>query len=167
MAIVHEGETVSNVSSKGRITMVRSPFQRNLATIVLIVATLTAMTWASASTQEPSGPLMVDEYQLAYIFNGNVGGGKLYFQGNVYDCKIGGVGSGGVGASHIMATGEVYNLTDVSQFPGPYVQGSMGITVTDMGHGHLWLQNKNGVVLRVRTPPNGSGFGVLSGLPTR
>jgi hypothetical protein len=122
------------------------------------VAALTAMMWAPANAQDPSGTVMIDEYQLAYIFNGNVGGGKLYYQGNVYDFKIGGVGIGGIGASHIMATGEVYNLSDVSQFPGPYVQGSMGITITDMGQGHLWLQNKNGVVLRLRTSQQGLGL---------
>jgi hypothetical protein len=129
-----------------------------ILTTVTFVALLAAMTWAPASAQDPSGTVMIDEYQLAYIFNGNMGGGKLYFQGNVYDFKIGGVGIGGIGASHILATGEVYNLSDVTQFPGPYVQGSMGITVTDMGQGHLYLQNKNGVVLRLKTSQQGLGL---------
>lgn len=133
-------------------------FQRRLSAAILLAAALITMPWALASAQDPSGTVVIDEYQLAYIFNGNVGGGKLYFQGNVYDFKIGGVGIGGIGASHIMAMGEVYNLTDVSQFPGPYVQGSMGITATDMGQGHLWLQNKNGVVLRLRTSQQGLGL---------
>ncbi len=138
--------------------MSRAPFRKKLAAVVLIAATLTAVAWGAVFAQEPSGTVMIDEYQLAYIFNGNVGGGKLYFQGNVYDFKIGGVGIGGIGASHILATGEVYNLADVSQFPGPYVQGSLGITVTDQGQGHLWLQNKNGVVLRLRTSQQGLGL---------
>lgn len=138
--------------------MARSSFPRNLVAVVLITATLTAMTWGAAFAQEPSGTVMIDEYQLAYILNGNVGGGKLYFQGNVYDFKIGGVGIGGIGASHILATGEVYNLEDLSKFPGPYVQGSLGITVTDKGQGHLWLQNKNGVVLRLKTSQQGLGL---------
>lgn len=138
--------------------MRRCPMQRSLAAIVLIAASLTAMTRASASAQEPSGTVVIDEYQLAYIFNGNVGGGRLYFQGNVYDFKIGGVGIGGVGASHILATGEVFNLNDISQFPGPYAQGSLGVTVTDQGQGHLWLQNKNGVVLRLKTSQQGLGL---------
>jgi hypothetical protein len=37
----------------------------------------------SVVAQEPSGTVEIDEYQLAYIFNGNLGGGKLYFNGNV------------------------------------------------------------------------------------
>ena len=137
--------------------MKRSLVRSSLAMVAVLVL-LGAVTSLPVSAQEPAGTVMIDEYQLAYIFNGNVGGGKLYFQGNVYDFKIGGVGIGGIGASHIMATGEVYNLNDVSQFPGPYVQGSMGITITDEGKGHLWLQNKNGVVLRLRTSQQGLGL---------
>ncbi len=132
--------------------------QSRLTTAFFLAAVFITMSFALASAQEPSGTVMIDEYQLAYIFNGNMGGGKLYFQGNVYEFKIGGVGIGGIGASHILATGEVYNLTDVSQFPGAYVQGSLGITVTDMGQGHLWLQNKNGVVLRLRSSQQGLGL---------
>ncbi len=138
--------------------MARSSFSGNLAAIVSTAAILTAVIWGAAFAQEPSGTVMIDEYQLAYIFNGNVGGGKLYFQGNVYDFKIGGVGIGGVGASHILATGEVYNLNDIRQFPGPYVQGSLGITLTDQGQGHLVLQNKEGVVLRLKASQQGLGL---------
>ncbi len=134
-----------------------NPFCRNLVMIILICL-LATLTSAPARGQDPSGTVMIDEYQLAYIFNGNMGGGKLYFQGNTYDFKIGGVGIGGIGASHIVATGEVYNLNDVSQFAGPYVQGSLGITVTDEGKGHLWLQNNNGVVLRLKSSQQGLGL---------
>jgi len=119
---------------------------------------LAAATGAPAFAQAPSGTVEIDEYQVAYIFNGNIGGGKLFFQGNVYDFKIGGVGIGGIGASHITASGAVYNLNDVSQFPGTYAQGSMGITITDAGEGHLWLQNGNGVVLRLKTSQQGLGL---------
>ena len=135
-----------------------STFHRKMAVLTLMAAALVVFSVSSAFAQEPSGTVIIDEYQLAYIFNGNVGGGKLYFQGNVYDFKIGGVGIGGIGASHITATGEVYNLTDLSQFPGAYVQGSMGISVTDKGKGHLWLQNNNGVVLSLKTSQEGLGL---------
>ncbi len=138
--------------------MQRKAFRRGFGWAAVTAAVLTVILGAPAWAQQPSGTVMIDEYQLAYIFNGNVGGGKLYFQGNVYDFKIGGVGIGGIGASHIMATGEVYNLTDISQFPGAYVQGSLGITFTDAGQGHLILQNRNGVTLRLRSSQQGLGL---------
>ena len=106
--------------------------------------------------KKPSGTVTINEYELAYIFNGQLGGGKLNFQGNTYDFKLGGLGVGGIGASHITAIGEVYNLTDVSQLAGTYGQASVGYSVTDQGKGHLWLQNQNGVVLHLTTTQEGA-----------
>ena len=57
---------------------------------------------------------------------------------------------GGFGASRITATGEVYNLTDLANFPGAYVQGRYGMVISDVSAGELWLENANGVVLRLK-----------------
>jgi hypothetical protein len=108
--------------------------------------------------QEPSGTVTIDEYELAYIFNGAMGGGTLYFQGNAYNFKIGGLGVGGIGASHITASGEVYNLQDIQAFPGAYAQASMGYSATNQGEGHLWLQNQSGVQLHLITSQQGLGL---------
>jgi hypothetical protein len=112
----------------------------------------------TALAQEPSGTVTIDEYELAYIFNGSMGGGTLSFQGNTYNFKIGGLGIGGIGASHINASGEVYNLQDVLAFPGAYAQASVGYSVTNQGQGHLWLQNQNGVQLHLITSQQGLGL---------
>lgn len=112
-----------------------------------------------AEEQPPiSGTVTIDEYELAYIFNGQAGGGKLYFQGNTYNFKLGGLGVGGIGASHIKAFGEVYNLNEVWQFPGAYGQASVGYSAAMQGKGHVWLQNANGVVLHLTTSQEGIGL---------
>ena len=50
-----------------------------------------------------------------------VGGGKLTYKGKVHDFKIGGLTAGvNVGMSTMSAAGEVYDLTDVANFPGTY-----------------------------------------------
>lgn len=108
--------------------------------------------------KKPSGTVTISEYELAYIFNSQLGGGKLNFQGKTYDFKLGGLGIGGIGVSHLSAKGEVYNLTDISQFPGTYGQASVGYSATDQGKGHLWLQNENGVVLHLTTSQQGLGL---------
>jgi hypothetical protein len=108
--------------------------------------------------EEPSGLVSISEYELAYIFNGTVGGGKLEFKGNTYDFKLGGLGIGGIGASHISASGEVYNLESVEDFPGTYGEAGTGISVTDKGKGHLWLQNENGVRMHLITSQQGLGL---------
>lgn len=59
--------------------MARSSFPGSLAAIVWTAAILAAVTSGAASAQEPSGTVMIDEYQPACIFSGNAGGGKLYF----------------------------------------------------------------------------------------
>lgn len=108
--------------------------------------------------QDPSGTVTIDEYELAYIFSGSLGGGKLFFKGNTYNFQIGGLGIGGIGASHLTARGEVYNLQDVAAFPGTYAQASIGFSATNMGEGHLWLQNQNGVQLHLTTSQQGLGL---------
>jgi hypothetical protein len=123
-------------------------------TALLLAAALST----TALAQEPSGTVTIDEYQLAYIFSGSVGGGKLTFQGNTYDFKVGGLGIGGIGASHISAYGEVYNLKEVVAFPGTFAQGAVGYSVTNQGEGQLWLQNQNGVVLHLQTSQQGLGL---------
>ena len=135
---------------------------RNLgrtSTISAVLAVLLAAVLNTAAlAQEPSGTVTIDEYQLAYIFSGSVGGGKLYFQGNTYDFKVGGLGVGGIGASHLNAFGEVYNLQQVVAFPGTFAQGAVGFSATNQGEGHLWLQNQNGVVMHLQTSQQGLGL---------
>jgi hypothetical protein len=122
--------------------------------ICLVILALAGISMA----QEPSGTVTIDEYELAYIFNGTMGGGTLNFQGHTYNFKIGGLGIGGIGASHISASGEVYNLKDVVAFPGTYAQASVGYSATNQGEGHLWLQNQNGVQLHLTTSQQGLGL---------
>ena len=127
--------------------------------LLVFVVSLALMAFSGISlAQQPSGTVTVDEYELAYIFNGSMGGGTLTFQGNTYNFKIGGLGIGGIGASHISASGEVYNLQDVWSFPGTYVQASIGYSATNQGQGHLWLQNQNGVQLHLITSQQGLGL---------
>jgi hypothetical protein len=125
--------------------------------MTLVCMALMAVAGTSLA-QTPSGTVSIDEYELAYIFNGTMGGGTLNFQGNTYNFKIGGLGIGGIGASHISASGEVYNLQDVWSFPGTYAQASVGYSITNQGQGHLWLQNQNGVQLHLITSQQGLGL---------
>lgn len=135
--------------------------KRKARIVFAVVALLAMICSASVFAQDAppiSGTVTVDEYELAYIFNGQMGGGKLNFQGNTYDFKLGGLGVGGIGASHIKAFGEVYNLYEVWQFPGAYGQASVGYSAAMQGKGHVWLQNANGVVLHLTTSQEGIGL---------
>ena len=103
----------------------------------------------------PDGTVEMHEVQAAYLGNAGGGSGTLFYQGRAYPFSIAGLGVGGIGASTIDATGDVYNLPNVNQFAGAYAQGSTGFVVGTMSRGDLWLQNGNGVVMHLRAKREG------------
>ncbi len=105
--------------------------------------------------KEPSATLTIDETQVAFIFSGQIGGGKLHYRGQTHDFNIGGLGIGGIGVSTIRAVGEVYDLRDIDDFYGVYGQVRTGYAIGWQGDGHLWLQNPQDVVLHLRTAREG------------
>jgi hypothetical protein len=53
------------------------------------------------------------------------------------------------------ATGDVYNLRELSQFPGAYGSARYGAAVGDQGGGELWLQNPAGVLMSLKAKRTG------------
>ena len=53
------------------------------------------------------------------------------------------------------ASGEVYKLSDVSQFPGAWIQGNGNLAISTLANGELWLQNNHGVVMRLNAQQAG------------
>jgi hypothetical protein len=103
----------------------------------------------------PVATLVMHQVQAAYIGSANGGYGTLYYQGGSYPFDIGGLGIGGLGASTIDATGEVYGMSDLSQFAGSYVQGRYGFALGTTSRGDLWLKNNDGVVLHLHAKRTG------------
>jgi hypothetical protein len=103
----------------------------------------------------PDGTVDMQEVQAAYIGSGSAGTGILYFRGVQYPFEVGGVGVGGFGLSTIDATGEVYNLSDIGQFPGTYGQARYGFAVGAASAGDLWMQNESGVILHLKAKRTG------------
>ncbi|TSD83749.1 hypothetical protein FFK22_036165 [Mycobacterium sp. KBS0706] len=99
--------------------------------------------------QAPDGMVEMHEIQAAYIGSGSTGGGTVYFRGQSYPFRVGGVGVGGIGLSTVEARGEVYNLQSVRQFPGTYAQGRYGFAIGTTSGGDLWLQNHDGVIMHL------------------
>jgi hypothetical protein len=105
--------------------------------------------------QTPDGFIEMHEVQAAYIGSGSGGAGSLSFGGVQYAFEVGGVGVGGIGLSTIEATGEVYNLRDLGQFPGTYGQARYGFAIGTASGGDLWLQNEAGVILHLKAKRTG------------
>lgn len=105
---------------------------------------------ARADDKPPlSGTLTIDQVQAAFMLSGNIGGGVLSFEGKNYDFTIGGLGVGGFGVSSIKATGEVYGLKSLADFPGAYAQARVGFAAGNSGGGDLWLENEKGVYMHL------------------
>jgi hypothetical protein len=105
--------------------------------------------------QPPSGSVVMHQVQAAYIASGSGGSGTLYYQGGVYPFTVGGAGIGGIGASTIEARGDVYNLTNIAQFPGTYAEGRYGFAFGRTSAGDLWMKNDNGVVIHLKAERTG------------
>ena len=105
--------------------------------------------------QTPDGTLVMHQVQAAFIGSGNGGYGTLDFRGQSYPFNVGGLGVGGIGASTIDATGEVYGLKSVKDFAGSYVQGRYGFAFGTASKGDLWLKNDAGVVLHLHAQRTG------------
>ena len=116
----------------------------------------------AADTKKPSGTVAIDETQFAFILGGSVGGGKLMFEGQEYPFKIGGLTVGvNLGVSKMSAAGEVYDLTDISKFPGTYTKLDASIALGG-GVGGLRLKNENGVIMRLESRTQGLQLNVGS-----
>jgi hypothetical protein len=105
--------------------------------------------------QTPDGTVDMHEVQAAYIGSGSAGSGILFFQGVQHPFEVGGVGVGGIGLSTIEATGEVYNLRDLGQFPGTYGQARYGFALGTASGGDLWMQNEAGVIMHLKAKREG------------
>ena len=112
-------------------------------------------TAASVRGLRPSGAVTMTQ---VCVSASGVGSGTLTFRGRTYPFTL--IGSLiGVGAiSTLQASGEVYKLRDVSQFSGPWIQGTGSLAIATKANGQLWLENRNGVVMRLTAAQAGLTF---------
>ena len=113
---------------------------------------------------KPSGTVTLDETEIRLIFGGNDGKGVLNFQGKQYRFTAKGVTVGGIGVQSVHATGNVYFLKKVEDFPGDFSEASAGITVVK-GFEKSTYQNNKGVYMTLSEKNSGAalalGVGVL------
>jgi hypothetical protein len=112
-------------------------------------------TAASIRGLRPSGTVTMTQ---VFLSASGVGGGTLTFRGRSYPFTLVGslIGYGAI--STMQASGEVYNLRDVSQFSGPWIQGTGSLAITAKANGEIWLENRNGVIMRLNAAQAGLTF---------
>ena len=108
-----------------------------------------------ARPASPVGHVTIHQVNVAFIASASAGGGTLSFKGRAYPFKLSGLGVGGFGASRVDAYGSVFNLRRVADFGGVYVQVRSGWAIGEAGKGQMWLENPNGVILRLKAQREG------------
>ena len=73
----------------------------------------------------------------------------MTFKGTAFPFRLLGSVIGPGSVSKIDVSGDIYKLDDISQFPGPYAQGTGQIGLEPSGDGDLWLQNKAGAIMHL------------------
>lgn len=99
--------------------------------------------------EKPTATISLQAATAAFIGSGQGGEGTLYFRGKSYPFYVGGLGIGGIGASTIEATGEVYRLKNIDAFPGAYSQVRYGAVAGTASTGEMWLNNPEGVIIHL------------------
>jgi len=94
----------------------------------------------------PSGKISIESNSIALAVGVNWGDGRLIFKGKHQLFAVNGLTLVDIGIAKASAVGEVYNLTDISQFEGTYLAGEAGFDLA----GGIAMRNKNGVVLHLR-----------------
>lgn len=109
---------------------------------------------SKASPSKPSGTVTLTMGQGGLLLSASAGSGTLVFKNKRHPFELGGIGLGQLGGSKATCVGEVYNLTQLEDFNGAYVQLKTGVTGTD-GKGEIWLKNTKGVEIRLRSKTKG------------
>jgi hypothetical protein len=65
------------------------------------------------------------------------------------------LGIGGIGVSHLEASGAVYGLRRARDLAGAYLELRKGWALADKGGGVLWLTNNKGVTMRLKSRRQG------------
>jgi len=126
-----------------------------LSFLILGLAIFSLGASAADAPKKPSGTVSINETQFALVIGGSTGGGVLTYEGKQYPFKISGMSLGAnVGVSKLSASGEVYDLTNISKFPGTFTKLESSITLGG-GVGGTILRNENGVIMRLTSTSQG------------
>jgi len=109
----------------------------------------------AAEKATPSGKVTISTTSIAVGVGVTWGDGKLTFKGKDYPFSVDGLTLVDWGIAKAQANGDVYNLTDVSKFPGTYVAAEAGLTLAG-GLGGMVLRNSDGVILHLRSVSQGA-----------
>lgn len=118
-----------------------------LTLLVLLVGYLTHNAYGQSPI--PSGKISIESNSIALAVGVNWGEGLLVFKRKGHLFSVEGLTLVDIGIAKARVVGEVYNLTDLSQFEGTYLASEAGFALVG-GMGGISMRNRNDVVLHLR-----------------
>ena len=109
----------------------------------------------AAQKMSPSGKVSISSTSIAAGIGVSWGDGKLSYKGKTFPFSVDGLSLVDWGISKADAVGDVYNLSDPSQFGGNYVAAEAGFALAG-GMGGMVLRNQNGVIIHLRSVSQGA-----------
>jgi hypothetical protein len=132
-----------------------SKFQTISRTALFFLVMALATTALAAGGPGPSGKVSISSTSIAAGIGVSWGDGQLSFKGKTIPFSVDGLSLVDWGISKADAVGDVYNLTDPSQFGGNYVAAEAGFALAG-GMGGMVLRNQNGVIIHLRSVSQGA-----------
>ena len=125
-----------------------------LSTWLVALGCLGVLAVALAAEPAPSGSLTITSKVVAIGVGVTWGDGTLTYQGKTHAFSVDGLSVADLGISSITSSGEVFNLSKLSDFSGNYAAGEAGIAIAG-GPSDVILKNQNGVVIRLHGTQQG------------
>ena len=127
---------------------------RSITMVVAIAGVMLLPANGLAREHVPDGTVKLHGKSVSAGVGVSWGKGTLRYKGKTHTFDVQGLSVGGVGASEIDATGEVYHLKSLSDFAGTYAAVEAGATVGG-GREVAAMKNANGVEMRLRATTRG------------
>ena len=122
---------------------------------------------AAGACDTPDGMIEFSGGALAAGVGYAWGRGTLQYQGRTIPITVKGLSVLALGGGAIEASGVVCNLAKLQEFDGDFTAVSAGATLPG-GHGITTMENRNGVVISLRSTTQGLHFNVsLEGVAIR
>jgi hypothetical protein len=121
-----------------------------LAAVAAIFLSCTSVTILAAADRTPDATIDLSGGSVAVGVGIDWAKGTLHFKGLDVPVKVKGLSLVRVGASKMSATGEVYNLKELSEFAGNYSAVAAGAALAGGGAVSA-MQNDHGVVMQLRS----------------
>jgi hypothetical protein len=147
---------------EARMSTAPLPRRALLASLPALLLGAEASAQTAPAAGQPVARILIDQTQAAFIGSVAWGSGTLIYRGRNHPLRIRGLGIGGVGFARVRASGEVYDMRQLSDFPGVFGQARAGVVAGNAQlRGGIWLANPAGVRINLR--PNRQGLALQLG----